>query len=113
MKQDFLITNFDMPVSHLIRTEYTKSKELIVIISRLMGIDIMYHTRKKEYVFGRNLVAWYMRRHQQVKVELIAEIMGWANHSSLYNAMRRIDNIIFTKDKEFYPYVETFLKLVG
>lgn len=57
--------------------------------------------RKKELVFKRQLICWYLKKNTKLTLQEIGDICGGKNHATVLHAVRSIDNYKGYKDKYF------------
>ena len=78
------------------------------LAEEIFGIDdLLRATRKIEYVKARQLIAWYRRRQGQ-SLRTISDYLN-KDHTSVIYAVKKINEILDTKDSVYYPKVMRFI----
>ena len=75
-------------------------------IAKHFNQDVSYFlqkTRKPEILFIRQLMAYYMRKNDKMSLQEIANELGYNTTAAILNCIKHVNEIIDTKDKEFYP----------
>ena len=57
--------------------------------------------RKKELVFKRQLICWYLKKNTKLTLQEIGDICGGKNHATVLHAIKSIENYKTYRDKYF------------
>lgn len=76
--------------------------------------ELLYEkTRDKDVVFARNLFVWYQAGFGGLRVlEMACKHINRSRVNG-YNSIKQIENYIITRDKYWFPYIESFLKEIS
>lgn len=83
-------------------------KKRMVSAKKIMGVvaefynvslnDILRQSRKKEYVFPRQIAMFIIRKELETSLPMIGEIFGGRDHTTVIHAVEKINNLL--KEKE-------------
>lgn len=80
--------------------KYT-SQALARVKELIEKYNICIVNRKKELVFKRQLICWYLKKNTKLTLQEIGDICGGKNHATVLHAVRSIDNYKGYNDKYF------------
>jgi len=84
-------------------------------IAKHFNQDVSYFlqkTRKPEILFIRQLMAYYMRKNDNMSLQEIATELGYNTTAAVLNCVKHVNDVIYTKDKKFYPIYLSVNKLL-
>lgn len=70
--------------------------------------ELKLKTRKQRIVKARQLCMWYLFHKTTMSLEFIGNKYGGKNHATVIHAVRVVDDLIQTKDAEYYPLIQEF-----
>ncbi|CAB4128256.1 Chromosomal replication initiator, DnaA C-terminal [uncultured Caudovirales phage] len=96
---------FMLPANYRIMMLTDDAKYTSQALSRVKELIEKYNicvvNRKKELVFKRQLICWYLKKNTKLTLYEIGEICGGKNHATVLHAVRSIDNYKGYNDKYF------------
>jgi chromosomal replication initiation ATPase DnaA len=57
--------------------------------------------RKKELVFKRQLICWYLKKNTKLTLQEIGDICGKKDHTTVLHGVKTVDNYLEYNDKVF------------
>ena len=94
-----MITNFDRPLEKF--SNLATIDDMIKIASKIMGCDITKNTREQKHVKGRQFVMHHLLTERKYSLANAGGVFG-LDHSTAFHAKKVVNDLIETKDKEYY-----------
>lgn len=87
-------------------------------ICKIFGVkirDIKSRSREDKFIIPRQLCMWHLRTNVLPRETLskVGKRYGKRDHATVLNAVKIINNLIETKDKNFYPQIEKFINHIN
>jgi len=60
--------------------------------------------RKRDYIYKRYVVQYFLRNDYGITLQLIAQIFGLRDHSTIVHTLKVVDNLLYTNDELFLSY---------
>lgn len=101
---------FQLPYQYRIMrvcgTELQESEHIFKIKRLIQQYNIDLQTRKREVVFARQLLMWYLRKNTKISLKKIGKICGKRDHATVLHAEKTVDNYLDYNDKYFKQVTE-------
>lgn len=82
-------------------------QEIIKIVLKELGVPLttmLSKNRRSEIIYNRHILAYFIHKYSKLGVTEIGKRLE-KNHATIINSCKRIEDVIFCKDKDWYNKV--------
>ena len=86
-----------------------KSRLIIRIICKSMKLselEVLSRKRDIDLVYARFFAMYFIKKIQGLSLEEVGKQVGYRNHATVINALKRIEELKFSKFEPYYSYFQ-------
>lgn len=98
---------FELPYQYRIMKRYgIETTEIIRVNELISNHNLLFNSRKKELVFKRQIIMWYLRINTSLSLSEIGKMLGGKDHATVLHGYKVVKNYLEYKDKYFKEVVD-------